>query len=315
MSDSAVSKRKNYICSVAYRLALYLSLTFICLSFYGQGQDLIVRIYGDTIHAQIDQEDERFIYYRTKSTHRSETEIISRKEVREIIYGIDDSAKRKIAPRKVGKEFRTFQLSVRAGYSWILSGDDLYGDDFQMVYDEMRGGAFVDARLNYFITEDVGLGAVYSNSSYQTDSEVPILVSLPSGTDLTGEIAHSRTLRYYAFNLALIAHKSSNVNVQIDLGFGLLAFEDNAEFIGAYTLSSSTLGGHVSASLQIGLGEGFYLPAMISVKGFRLNSFEFDPSPEMNPELAVGLQSIYNNLQGGINANRIQIGLGLGFAF
>ncbi len=85
--------------------------------------------------------------------------------------------------------------------------------------------------------------------------------------------------------------------------------------MGDYTLTSSSIGGHLSASFQLGLGEGFYLPAFISIKGFRLSSFQFEPSSEMNPELALGVKSLYNNLEGGINANRIEFGLGLGFAF
>ncbi len=281
----------------------------------GQSQDLIIRIYGDTIHSKIDKEDERFIYYRTESTGRGETEVIARKEVREILYGIDTSTKRKIAPKKFEKEYESFQVSVHAGYSRLLKADDLYGEDFESVYDEMRGGVFVDARANFFFNEGVGLGVLYSNSSYQTDSEVPVLVSLPSGTDLIGELSHDRTLNYYALNLAFRIQQSSNFSFQIDVGMGLLTFEDKGEFIGAYTLTSSSLGGHISAGFQLGLGEGFYLPAFISLKGFSLSSFELDPSSEMNPELALGLQSLYDNLEGGITAGRIQFGIGLGFAF
>lgn len=234
--DSSVSRGKNYICPVPIRLMSFLFVIFALSCISGKGQDLIIRIYGDTIYSRIDQEDDRFIYYRTQSTNRSETEIISRKEVREIIYGIDTSAKRKIAPKKFVKDYEAFQLSVHAGYSLTISTDELYGEDFETVYDEMRDGVFLDARVNYFFNQDLGLGVHYSTSRYQTDSSVPILVSLPSGTDLTGELSHDRTLKYYAFNLAVRIHKSSNVNFQIDMGFGLLTFEDKGEFIGDYTL-------------------------------------------------------------------------------
>jgi hypothetical protein len=315
-TDSSVSKGKNYICAVPTRLISFLFVSFVLSCVSGKGQDLIIRIYGDTVHCKIDQEDERFIYYRTQSTNRGETEIISRKEVREITYGLDTSAERKIAPKKIDKGYESFQLSIHAGYSWILNTDDLFGEDFESTYDELRGGVYFEVRANYFFTEEIGLGGLYSNSRYQNNSSVPILVNLPSGTELIGGLSHDRTLNYYAINLAYkLEQNSSNMSFQFDVGFGILAFEDRGDFIGNYTLTSTSLGGHFSASFKLGLGEGFYLPAIIAIKGFRLSSFEFAPSSEMNPELAIGLQSIYDNLEGGINANRIQFGLGLGFAF
>lgn len=315
-TDWSLSKGKNYICSVSYRIVLYLSSIFSFLTLAGQGQDLLVRIYGDTIHCKIDKEDERFVYYRTKNSNRGETEIISRKEVREILYGWENSTNLKIAPKKIAKEYETIQVSVQAGYSLIMTIDDLYGDEFESVYEEVREGVFVDVRANYFLSKEVGLGMLYSVSQYNTNSSVPVLVNLPSGVDLVGDLSHDRELKYYALNLAYrLENNKSNMSFQFDLGFGLLAFEDEGEFIDSYQLSSGSLGGHFSAAFKLGLGEGFYLPALISLKGFRLTEFEFNPSAEMNSELALGLQGLYNNLEGGINANRIQFGLGLGFAF
>jgi len=314
-TDVKRSKGKNYICSVSARLMSSLFSVFVLCCISGKGQDLIIRIYGDTIYAKIDQEDERFIYYRTKDTNRSESEIIARKEVREIIYGAVGYDGKKIAAKKLGKDYETLQLSVRAGYSFILKTDDLYGDDFETVYDEMRGGVFLDARVNYFINRDIGLGVLYSSSRYQTNSSVPIIVSLPSGTDLTGELLHNRHLHYYAFNVAFRIQQSSTMNFQIEVGLGLLTFEDQAKFIGDYKLTSSSVGGHLSASLHLELGEGFYLPAVISLKGFSLSTFDLEASANMNPELVLGLESLYNNLEGGITTNRVQLGLGLGFAF
>ena len=301
---------------MSYRLAFSLSLSFAFLSIFGQGQDLIVRIYGDTLHCKIDQETERFVYYRTKSTNRGETEIISHKEIREILYGAETSNRAKITSKKYRKEYETYQVSVQAGYSWMVSFDDLYGDEFESVYDELREGAFIDARVNYFLNSEVALGLLYSSSRYQTNSSTSVVVSLPSGTDLVGDLSHNRFLNYYALNVGFrLDQTSTNISFQIDLGLGVLSFEDRGEFIGTYRLSSNSIGGHFSASFNLGLGEGFYLPAVISVKGFRLATFDFEPSNEMNPELAAGLQGLYENLEGGINANRLQVGLGLGFAF
>jgi len=278
-------------------------------------QDLIIRIYGDTIRAKIDKEESRFIYYRTTETRRGETEIIARTEVREVFYDFDSSYGKRIGKKKIQKKYETFQLLVHAGYSFILREDDLYGDDFQTVYKEVREGAFIDARVNFFLSEEIGVGLLYSHSGYRTNTDIPISVTLPSTTVLTGELSHDRQLSYYAGNLAIRLLSSPNFNVQIDVGVGLLEFIDRATFINDYSLRSTALGGHISASFQLVLGEGFYLPAFVSIKGFNLSSFDLDPSPNMDSELVLGLEGIYGRLNTGISASRFQAGLGLGFAF
>ena len=68
-----------------------------------KSQDLIVRIYGDTLSGKVDKEDARFVYYRTIHTKKGETEIISLKEVAEIIYGGDVSASRKPKEKRLEK--------------------------------------------------------------------------------------------------------------------------------------------------------------------------------------------------------------------
>jgi len=278
-------------------------------------QDLVIRIYGDTIHCKIDREEERFIYYRTPETKRGEEEIISRKEVREVLYGMDSQAE-KVRPIKVAKDYEMVQATVHAGYSRILNSDDLYGQDFEELYDDLRGGVFIDGRLNIFLNEELGLGFLYSRSTYDAQSEAMVVATLPSGNMLTGGLAHDRRVNYFAVNLAYRVSKPlSNFNLQLDVGVGYLDFEDRGDFIGGYTLRSGSLGMHLSGSFQLGLGEGFYLPAYLSLKGFSLSTFDFEPSPEMDPELALGLSTLYDNLEGGITMTRLQIGLGLGFAF
>lgn len=279
-------------------------------------QDLIIRIYGDSIHCKVDAEEERFIYYRTASTKRGETEIISRKEVKSIIYGFESAAKAKIGERKVGKSYKSFEVAVQAGYSRILSTDDLYGEDFQNLYDEIRDGPYIDARANYFLNPDFGIGLVYSTSSYESNETILVEVTLPSGSILSGNISHDRTVSYYGFNLAYRPEPGiSNVGFQLEAGLGFLQFEDKGDFVGLYNLQSSGIGGHISGSLRLGLGEGFYLPLFLSLKGFNITSFDFTASTEMDPELASGLASLYNNLEGGITMSRLQVGLGLGFSF
>jgi hypothetical protein len=314
-SASIILFTKNYICHVLTRLTVVLFGVFLLIGASASAQDLIVRIYGDTLNAKIDKEDTRFIYYRTAETRRGEMEIIARKEVKEILYDFIQVKENRFVRRKPKKKHEIFQVIAHAGYSYILNTDDLYGEDFESVYREMRDGPFLDVRANYFLSADLGLGLLVSRSEYGMDEDIPILVELSDGTELTGDLSHSRELNYYAFNLAFTVQSSHNFKLQIDVGAGALYFRDNSTFINDYTLESTALGGHISAGFHLVLGEGFYLPAVVSIKGFSLSNFDLATPSEMNEEVARGLQSIYDNLNNGISAGRIQLGLGLGFAF
>jgi hypothetical protein len=294
---------------------LLVFLSIVCVG-QAQAQDAIIRIYGDTVFCKIDQEDSRFIYYRTAESHKGETEIISRKEIRTIIYGLSEASISKIKPKKPEKAFETIQFSVHAGYSWILSADELYGEDFDDFYDDMRGGPFIDARLNYFLTQELGLGLLYSTSRYETDP-IGIVVSNPTtGNSFNGELLHNRNINYYALNVGFRSvQASSNINLQLDIGLGILTFEDNGRFISDYRMTDTTLGGHLSGSFRLGLGQGFYLPAFISLKGFRLGNLDIEPSDEMEEEVEIALKSIFESQPRGLTMSRVQFGVGLGVSF
>lgn len=299
-----------------YRFLLSVSLVFV-LTETSVAQDLIVRIYGDTIRGIVEKEDQRFVYYQTLKSKKGETELISLKEVSAIIYDADNAQGRKLKESRNSSVRGAIQISMQTGFSLILGEDDLYGEDFELIYDELRFGPVLDARVNYFLREDLGLGIVYSTSQYEsvTDVAASILV-LPDSVLYTGAIDHDRRMNYYGLNLAFKNENSNmNLNYQVDIGLGLITLEDNGTFIENYRLNSSGVGGHISGTVQLGLGQGFYLPLMASLKGFNLNEFTITPSAEMPSEIVPLLEEVYNSLDAGITAMRFQLSLGLGFSF
>ncbi|MCH2214446.1 MAG: hypothetical protein MK086_04665 [Flavobacteriales bacterium] len=294
-------------------------------------QDFIIRIYGDTIAAKVDEKDQRFVYYRTIHTRKGQTEIISLKEVAEIIYGGDMSNSRKPKEKQPSKLREVIQISAQGGYSWMLNEDDIYNTSalntqlaelIEEVYRDLRSGPFLDIHANYLVNEDLGVGFLYSTSRYQNNTDLAIaLVTVPDplspdSTVYSGPLDHDRQVNYFGLNLAF-RNKSSdtNFNFQIDLGMGFLSLEDRGSFINEYRLSSTGIGGHISASFQLNLGEGFYLPISALLKGFNLSSYQITPSNKMPRDVELAIESIYNQLDGGITMTRFQLGLGLGFTF
>lgn len=280
-----------------------------------RAQDLIVRIYGDTIHCRVDQEDQHFVYYRTTPSRRGVSKIISIKEVREIFYDVNTNRK-KVGLRKTERLYEKIQITMQAGYSHILVIDDMYGDKLEELYDELRGGTYLDARGNYFLNADVGVGFLYSHSRFRTKTEISVKLSAPPALEFNGGLLHNRYVNYYAVNLAYRMQSDASKTVfQIDAGLGILTFEDRGKLIDEFQLTSFALGGHLSGSFQLGLGEGLYLPAYVSLKGFSLSSFKLNTDPDIDPDLREIMEGIYFNLGRGISMSRLDVGIGLGFAF
>lgn len=279
-------------------------------------QDQVIRIYGDTLECYVEKEDGRFLYYKLSNSRKAETEMMSMKEVVDIIY--DRKIVRKTeSERKIEREkTRRLQASAIYGYSWTLRDDDIYGEGFEDVYGELRGGPFLDFRVNYFIEEEIGVGALYSTSRFENNERFGVEFEFPDGTVVSGPLDRDRTVNYYALNLALnYSSDETNFHFQLDLGLGWLTLEDRAVFINDYILKSSGIGGHISARLNIDLGEGFYLPANVALKGFNLRSFDLVTSDEMAPEVRFVLQRLYDTAPNGVRMNRVELGVGLGFSF
>jgi hypothetical protein len=279
------------------------------------GQDYIIRIYGDTIHCKIDQQDERFIYYRTPDTKAGAQELISLKEVRYVEYGVEPASEVKRIKNLNPAHIQRFQFSFMGGASYLFTVDEIYGDDFEDFYNDQRWGWLFEGSANYFFNESTGAGLMFSRSRFST-SEIPIGIT-GLNPPLTGLLSSSRQVTYIGGNLAfkVIDSKIDGIIVQLNAGIGLLHFEEDLRLIESYRLEDQGVGGHLQAMFQLSLGQGFYLSTAFSVRGFNLFGFEVSSQPNPNPELDEFVREFYENPSTKISLNRLEGTAGLTFCF
>jgi hypothetical protein len=84
-------------------------------------QDLIVTIQRDSIFCKIDRTDDRFVYYRTAKTKRSGYELISNREVKELVYDVGVGEGKIIEPIREKRGYEMFQLWGGGGYSRLFN--------------------------------------------------------------------------------------------------------------------------------------------------------------------------------------------------
>ncbi len=208
-------------------------------------QDYIIRIYGDTIHCKVDNSTDRFVYYRTPSTRRGQQEIISKKEIDEVVYNANPNPKDRLKAWKDTRKFNRFELGVDGGYSRVFKVENIFGSDFDEYYDKLANGTYVHGHLVFNFNENLGLGVAYSHSEYSNG--VDVVLVMPGSGNLNGRLSDDRKIDYYAVNLSYrpLEFQSGN-RVNITLGLGLLRFASSSELIYPYKLEARTLGAHLS---------------------------------------------------------------------
>lgn len=273
-------------------------------------QDLIVTIQRDSIFCKIDRTDDRFVYYRTAKTRRTEYELISKREVKELVYDVGLDAGNVIEPMREKRGYEMFQLWGGGGYSRIFQENIDLPEEFEEYYNKLRSGFFYTGGINVFFNEGIGVGAFYSASNYSNSVDV-----INNTTMATGKLSDDISLQYIGLNMAVrVVPDNMELTFQINFGLGQSRYVNDASIIYPFQVEGTGVGGHLTGEVQIRLGKGVYLPVHIRLLGFNINSLDFTPGPDMPP---LDEEEIRNFVQSSVpvNISRFQIGAGLTFSF
>lgn len=290
---------------------IILLLLVLAVSGELRGQDFIIRIYGDTLRGKVDESNDRFVYYRTPQTPKGERMVISKKEIRRIIYNA--YAEKDLKPWKETEKLRRFEIGVDAGFTGLTGVQVLFDDDFSEYFEGMKNGVYFHGYALYNIDDNLGLGLAYSRVDFSNETEVRIV--LDPNRSLTGPMTDDRGIEYIAATLHYRPLQMGWADrLSIIVGLGLLRFDSESTMIFPYRLEGSAIGAHVGAALEISLGGGFYLPIKAGIKGFSVYDLKVSTSPDMPQEISTFLNWTYNS-QFGMDLSRFEIGTGIVFAF
>lgn len=274
-----------------------------------QGQDIIVRITGDTLHVKVDHANDGFIYYQSNQTRRGQTDVISRMEVSSVLYNFEQ------APANLKKAQKRWDRGYDIFEGWFLYGGYYLpityngSDEFRDYYQKLQFGNGFRGGIQFFLNENIGIAASYSLSHYRNSVDVQNKL-----TGQTGKLQNDMLLRYAGANFVYrIDLKEAQSKVEIFIGVGYTWFSDHASQIESYVLTGQGFTGNIAAAYNISIGQGIYIPIKVAVDGFSVRNLSIDLN-DKSTDIAKQLQSFVDNTEKE-DVTRLSASIGLLFSF
>ncbi len=289
------------------RVLLILLTFLVCSVTYGQ--DIIVRVTGDTIHVNVESSNETFVYYTSASTKRGELDVISRKEIAEILYNVENvKGRQRQVNRREARAYELIQVYL-SFQGCFLPNAAIPEGEFKEYYTVLQYGSGFRGGLNFYFNEFIGIGATYSKSSYKNSIPVQLV-----STGVQGNLSDDIRIQYlgtgavFKFNMG-----EKKTNFTLEAGAGINFFNNDAESVYGYNLKGQGLGIHLSGAFNLNLGGGLYLPLKVGYIGNYVGNLTLKTNTNMPAELKNELEDAIENQN--ISVTRLSLGAGLLFAF
>ncbi len=282
--------------------------SFLVLSSnYLSCQDLIITIFQDSIHCKVDKTNDTFIYFRTKKTKGNSPDVISRKEVAELIYNFDQRS----IPSRKQRDYDMFEVYGSFAVTRLLSEipRNLPGE-FSEYLNQLKWGFGFSAGTNILISENMGIGISFSQTNFENSVEV-----MQVGTGITGTLSDDIVLTYLGVGVVYSGVSGEGRSFfQLNAGLGYLWYSNEARTIYPYNVNSRSLGGHISTSLNFSLGSGVYVPVQIGLKGFSASSMKLSFPGDLPDEFREGITlEVENNDPAAVLRVHLSVGLLISF--
>lgn len=274
------------------------------------GQDIIVRITGDTLHVKIESTNDTFVYYRSVDTKRGTVDVISKKEIAVILYKFEDPSAE--LRRQNNKEARTYEMMQFwiSGSGYYLPNAGIADNDFKEYYQKLEWGIGFNSGVNYFFNEQLGVGVVYSKSRFK--NSVPVSIR---NSPISGNLSDDLKLQYIgAGGVVRFTFGNSDSNFLLGAGAGINYYYNEAEVVYAYTLKANGIGFHVDTAVNLSLGGGLYIPIKLSYTGNRVGDFSLKPQDGMPDDIKKDLEASLQTSDS-FSVTRFSLNAGLLFAF
>ena len=278
------------------------------------GQDVIVRITGDSLHVDVESSNDSFVYFRSPQSKRGEIEVMSRKEIAQILYDFEEPSNQLLKVTK--REKRDYDF-IEAWFIYGLSfmpNSDIPDGDFEEYFQKLQWGRGFNAGANFFFNQKIGINAVYSTSKF--DNSVPVsLSSAGVGTVAYGNLSDNINLRYIGGGLTLRYELVEDLsNFEFQIGAGVNYYSNQAELVYGFDLDARGVGFHASTAANLGIGGGLSIVICLSYNGGSVDNISFKPDADMPQELSQELNGFYSEA-GKFTVNRFALRAGLLFAF
>lgn len=279
-----------------------------------KAQDLLITITGDTIRCRVEQSNEQFVYYRTLKTRRGEQDVISRKEVREVVYAAYEAGvKERNALADRGRKFSP-GLWGGGGWSVLVDNGQEPGENLEAYYRQLRSGYWVGGGAYFMLSQELGLGGIYSISRFANSIGVQ-LSNQQNVVIRTGILSDDIRIQYIGAGLVLrLGADTDWYRLQLNIGPGLNLYRNDARFFFDYALRSTGVGGHMSLEGLLNLGQGMSLGVHAGFKGIQNTSLKAEYTDGI-PDDVFELLKLLNENQRPLNVLRLDVGVSFHIQF
>lgn len=283
-------------------------ITILLFAFSANAQDIIVRVTGDTINAKIESQNEAFLYYFDHHSKAKDIQVISRKEVLEVIYNFETIDFKRRRPNRL-RNYDVVHLSMQYTGYYINNTEMVIHRGIDGYYEKLQFATGLYARADFFFDEFFGVGGMYALA--KSSNSVGYVLT-PWG--VFGKLADEISINYYGIH-AVMRYRlgDSQADVLLSLGMGYQTFRNNGKIVYDYKLNGYDFGFHGSGQFNLFLGDGIYVSVSLGYIGRDIGNLSGD-FKNMPKEIEEDLNYVVKNMPK-INTERIFIGAGLTFAF
>lgn len=246
-----------------------------------------------------------FIYYRTSSTKRGSVEIISQREVKDLLMGVSPVNTKVSRPHETTLIER-FRIGVKGGYSLLVATNDFDSDELEEYYLDRNLGYWYMFDAVYMFRETVGAGIIVGVSRYGNSVGVR-----DANSGMTGRLSDDITLRYFAINFSAdLTSNRSESGLSLNGGLGLTQYKNNFELFFPFDVRGFDFGMHLNGTYRLSVAPGVFIPFEMGIRGFSVNNINYTTPSSTPPEMeeAIG-RLIRENLP--VEVFRIEVGVGL----
>ncbi|MBL4735165.1 MAG: hypothetical protein JKY18_07480 [Flavobacteriales bacterium] len=269
-------------------------------------QDLIVTNNGDSLECQITKVEGDLIYITFIENSVEKKAVMPRSMIG--YYAVDYKDKWEEPTPEVEKEpsYPRFRASIGGGLANLIGKTPENITKEVVAYvEELKTGGHFSAAISFYISENTGLGIMYSMFKTQNQLDDVYVVD-STGNVAFGLLEDDITIQFVGPAMAIRKElPRGNAQVIVNIGYGIISYRNEATVIDGYTITGQNIGFSGDLGLDFEIGGNLYLGIKFGMTMGTLKEFSVSSKNRVETVDLTGLE--YSNV------SRFDLGIGLRF--
>jgi len=269
-------------------------------------QDLIVTNNGDSLECQITKVEGDLIYITFIENSVEQKAVMPRSMIG--YYAVDYKDKWEEPTPEVEKEpsYPRFRGSIGGGLANLIGKTPKNITKELVAYvEDLKTGSHFSAAISFYISENTGLGIMYSMFKTQNQLDDVYVVD-STGNVAFGLLEDDITIQFVGPAMSIRKElPRGNAQVIVNIGYGIISYRNEATVIDGYTITGRNIGFSGDLGLDFEIGGKLYFGIKFGMTMGTLKEFSVSSNNRVETVDLTGLE--YSNV------SRFDLGIGLRF--